>query len=667
MVYVYDWDTVLISDNVTISEQLNLCSDGFAPCALQLRGDAQATINVLANGRFVCLSGAGCSQISVRSVVFACSSNIKSLFQMKDSSLSMWNVSLAGCQSDSDGGVVQAYYGAVVKIAACRFTDVYSNGFGGAVAAYGSNLSISDSLFHNCSSRSGGGAVWTSAFQDCYGSNGTQNTELYIIWSNFSRCSTSGFGGAVFADSSALLGGEVLDVTILFSKFSLCTSVAEGGGLRISGALVVTQVQYTYIESCKSDSAGGAVSSSGFSSLSMMACSLNDNTAQGTGGGAMHLNQSLFSAFNLSICNNRAPWGGGGALLWQGWVNSTAIKCPAGTCSVQASCAANTSSATSCELATCAPCAAGTFQNQTDGLERSSSENILDFSFCGANNSALYGPCIASDYKTIQVSELVESVYTGVPFYFAATKQDAYGNTILSDSSSVMEAIPSTKYQEVDPHTLIIGSAVSKMSAGVVSFLFSVKTTFANINYANQTTLLVAPVFLSLTSQVVDAESGLKMNSGLVPVRVQQGAHVCPPGYILVPDQQGAVNGMAVCTLCKPGTYSVNPLAHLPGFSIDSLSCFSCPVGCDCTEGGADIRCTPGLWDVIDGIYKVVGCPAGYQLINSSSGTSQGIFSSDLQQCKACLPGQYIINPDIDICQECPAGLVAKFFQSIEI
>jgi hypothetical protein len=46
----------------------------------------------------------------------------------------------------------------------------------------------------------------------------------------------------------------------------------------------------------------------------------------------------------------------------------------------------------------------------------------------------------------------------------------------------------------------------------------------------------------------------------------------------------------------------------------------------------------------------------GHQLINSTEGTSKGIFSQVLQNCKPCLPGQYIINPNTDVCVQCPQG-----------
>ena len=284
-------------------------------------------------------------------------------------------------------------------------------------------------------------------------------------------------------------------------------------------------------------------------------------------------------------------------------------------------------------------------------------------SLCATNNSALYGPFIASDYRKLMMSGAAESVFTGLPFNFTVTKQDAYGNTILSDSSSVLESIPAFNGTAgVYVQTSILGSAVSKMSGGVASFQFAVKATFSNITYGNQMVSLFGPIFLNITGQ--DIVSGVQMEIGWVPIHVQQGASVCPCGFIFVPDKESKVIGSAVCSLCGPGSYSLSPLAISPDSSIDSPSCLSCPAGCDCALGGAGIKCKSGLWKAFQGVFRLMSCPAGFQLVNSTDGTSKGTFSSVTQQCKACLSGQYIINPDTDSCQPCPPGTCAAHMKS---
>jgi len=66
------------------------------------------------------------------------------------------------------------------------------------------------------------------------------------------------------------------------------------------------------------------------------------------------------------------------------------------------------------------------------------------------------------------------------------------------------------------------------------------------------------------------------------------------------------------------------------------------------------------VWKETATMYILTSCPPGYQLINSTDGDSSGIFSHDSQECKACKAGQYIIDPNTDSCQLCPAGKKPK-------
>ena len=93
----------------------------------------------------------------------------------------------------------------------------------------------------------------------------------------------------------------------------------------------------------------------------------------------------------------------------------------------------------------------------------------------------------------------------------------------------------------------------------------------------------------------------------------------------------------------------------------DGKDATTCPTGLVCEDGECSIppACTDGTlivgsWtdDDGDGQYDLVACPAGYQ---------KQIASFDTQQCHACLsPAQYIIDPNNDICQNCPPGLTCQ-------
>jgi hypothetical protein len=189
--FLYDWDTALLPDNGTVfvSSPINLCTKSL-PCALHLIGGASGVLELSEDAQFLCFKSTGCMSIFLASVDVKCRKG-KSVFVMQGSHLNILNSNFYGCHSDTDGGVILSYDLAVVDIEGCNFTNVYSSGFGGAVAAYGSSVSVHNSWFHNCSSKLGGGAVWSSLFQDCYGSKRVNNTYLQISSSVFSYC-TSG-------------------------------------------------------------------------------------------------------------------------------------------------------------------------------------------------------------------------------------------------------------------------------------------------------------------------------------------------------------------------------------------------------------------------------------------------------------------------------------------
>ncbi len=76
-----------------------------------------------------------------------------------------------------------------------------------------------------------------------------------------------------------------------------------------------------------------------------------------------------------------------------------------------------------------------------------------------------------------------------------------------------------------------------------------------------------------------------------------------------------------------------------------------CPDGATFTP-----KVTGSEWVASDGIFKLVSCPKGTELLNSTMGTSYGTFAAAFQQCKPCGEGKYIIDPNRDECQDCPPG-----------
>jgi len=121
-----------------------------------------------------------------------------------------------------------------------------------------------------------------------------------------------------------------------------------------------------------------------------------------------------------------------------------------------------------------------------------------------------------------------------------------------------------------------------------------------------------------------DTATGVEMMTTPYEPPFATGFDVCPPGYILAlesADSSGARRGS--CTRCGISQYSVSPLA---GPTSGSPSCFNCPPSAEC-KGGDEITFSRGRWVIANGMYMLVGCPRGYQLVNSIG----GVFSHDVQ------------------------------------
>ena len=105
-------------------------------------------------------------------------------------------------------------------------------------------------------------------------------------------------------------------------------------------------------------------------------------------------------------------------------------------------------------------------------------------------------------------------------------------------------------------------------------------------------------------------QTGLIKKSNIVSIKMEEGANVCPQGYILDLDSQ--MTGLSLptsgtCKLCKQGTYSLDPLA---GQQKNIPECFVCPSGATCFEGGS-IRTALGNWTYFNGVLKLMQCPEG--------------------------------------------------------
>ncbi len=685
LINVFDWDTILVDENTPaeLSFNLDLCT-GIRPCFAHIKGSKFGMIRQSGGGYISCLGSHHCTGLVLESVWIACKDirTSNSVLKSVGSTISVINSSFSDCSSQTDGGAIQAYDRSQVQIMFSTFRNLHSYGRGGAVGIHKSDLNMTGCNFYNTSSDKGGGGVWAS-FQETYGAQETAELSIRILNSQFRKCTSKSFGGAVFipvvatefknmslrvqvesskffqcasnsgggalyasgssvmvdvADSeftecntlnsggavaavdcnmsilgsyfqkcTSNLGGGAISVTrqscgesvessniklsvqnstvlncssygpggaviaslnsstqgngisvlILKSRFLHCISSLEGGAFYANGASVSTSIQQSEFNRCLS-SVGGAISVADLAQLATIDTKFESNSALGLGGGALHLKNAIFSHYKTSCNGNMALAGGGGVLLWQGYIYPySAFTCPSGTTKSIDFCYLDTAPKQyNCSWLTCKEATA------------------TKVTLCGSNNTALYGPCIASESKQLLVSEITSMVFPGFQFSVYVSKKDAYNQTIVSDSITPLSLI-SVDSTDISGQ----GNSPAVLQNGIAVFpKTAIKPIFKNINLHKGITTLESQPYLYIVGTDMQIQTMIQSANKLVTF--YQGRNVCPAGYILALEQ--GLSGPGVCAPCPSRTYSINPLANMENSSELAPACLNCPAGSVC-------------------------------------------------------------------------------------
>ena len=301
-------------------------------------------------------------------------------------------------------------------------------------------------------------------------------------------------------------------------------------------------------------------------------------------------------------------------------------------------------------------------RRQSSNLSASNVPSNLSrrFSMCDESNFAAYGPCIGSTYQSLQILESPTEgnpAFPGIEFSVTVRKVDAYKNTIVTDSSSLLEVFVATG-QGSNMSAVLNGNSIARMQVGLAHFSFAIIPRFEKVSFAESMTVLSGKPYVYFGGTDAEALQNLAgisyvaMLSETLEISLHSGDHICPLGYVLILDSANA----GVCTQCKAGTYSVSPLK---GESSQIPSCLECPAGGNCELGGENVSFALGEWIVDDGIFKLVGCPRGCQLVNKNT---FGLFAQESQICTVCAANEYILNSDdADMsCNRCPIGAVCN-------
>ncbi len=604
---MFDWDQIIVSQSssAVLSSHIELCKKLF-PCALKLKGTEFGQVTRVGNGSVSCLGSDGCSGLLLESVGFVCNDteSLFPAFQIQGSSFNISNSTFTGCISVTDGAVVRSYDNAVIYISSSDFRNTFSFGFGGAISLFGSSVYITATTFFNSTSVKGGGAIWASSFQGCYGSSEKRNTVLDVADSSFDECSSQGDGGAVLVFSYAENTiDQYVEVEILKSSFSRCFSKMYGGAIKASGTGIVASIFDTEFEGCSSFS-GGAVSISNMAEIGLVQSSFTDNMAFGLGGGGVHLRNSALLLFESSFANNTAFQGGGGALFWQqSVIPSKVINCPPGMHDVQEACLSPIYN-NSCVWKTCSVCAKGTANAKGGGPSCDDCQSGT-YSDTIQSTSCLF--CTAGKYSSKQAA--------------------------ISDGACA----------------LCSSGTFSK--DGFSSCFLCQPGTFADSGGAAECRLCDAGKFVSVSGATTIAACH-PCNAGTFSVAGASFCSACPKGTY------SNDTNASFCTICAAGFFSYNI-----GSTVNS--CGVCPAGWISRDGATQCTaCAQGTFSSSKGSNQCTGCDVGKYSSWTGASHSQscldcnaGTFSSSVSSaCLDCIAGAYSNTSGASECARCGIG-----------
>ena len=284
--------------------------------------------------------------------------------------------------------------------------------------------------------------------------------------------------------------------------------------------------------------------------------------------------------------------------------------------------------------------------------------------FSNRNNTAHYGQCVGSEYSYLLVEGIPSQgprAYAGTSFHLYVKKKDQYNQTMTSDSQSGVTVLTSLHGSVFpDASVTLAGQKYSELTRGEGAFVISLTPSYTRVTAdgGGNTTMYRQPnIFL----QGKDTVSSRWMISTIFSVDFNSGSHVCLPGSVLNLFGSAELEfRTGRCAVCKPGTYSLNPISRPPSAPIVSArfhdpSCLQCPAGGDCIAGGNSVSFDTGVWNESNSLYQLVKCPTGYKKINATI-QEPDIFDHDVQICEMCDKGEECNLDSCEVCTLCEPG-----------
>ena len=166
-----------------------------------------------------------------------------------------------------------------------------------------------------------------------------------------------------------------------------------------------------------------------------------------------------------------------------------------------------------------------------------------------------------------------------------------------SDSNSSIQVYSGLGGARANDDSIILqGSIYSGFEQGRARLSIGIKPAFSELNVSSGLTALVRQPYLYVAgADAFNDTEGTLMQTDVMQVHIAQGnQQACPTGFVLTLTNDSAVGGRpGECVQCKPGFYSLSPLA---GPTDLEPGCLQCPVGANCMAGGAVVTADASWW-----------------------------------------------------------------------
>ena len=199
------------------------------------------------------------------------------------------------------------------------------------------------------------------------------------------------------------------------------------------------------------------------------------------------------------------------------------------------------------------------------------------------NNTAAYGPCVATPYHRNELIRLPtpgSPGFAGISLELAVLMKDMHGQIIKADSSSSLQlysALDDSKDNESS--ITFIGSIFAVVQAGGAIFCIAVMPTFASVIVLDGHTTLQQQVFLYANG--TDSTTCSVIQNEVQPVNLSShNRPACPIGYKLVIDSSDDTKTPGACIQCDILTYNVKPVTGI---------CLRGPMSAACNHGGSPL------------------------------------------------------------------------------